>query len=430
MAKYLNRCGISLEKLDDLSVIHVTGTHGKGSTCFYCESVLLSHGYNTGFYSSPHLLEVRERIRIGGKPLSKSAFSEHFWTVYDMLDGQKEDENDMPLYFPFLTILAFHIFLKSKIDVAIVEVGIGGEYDSTNVIRTPIAVGIAPISIDHTAILGATEESIAWHKGGIMKPGGVAFSVIQSEGILNVLEERSKERGCPLKILRKCLCTADVGSRIPVHVKETVATLAIALSEAIVKKRCDKDPNESRHFSLEMAIRSIENACWPGRYDIREIGNVRFFLDGAHTQISIKTTAEWFSGETKDSPHPKVLVFNLTGKRDSEVFLAELLICEFDVAIFIPNVGCEKDTADTANFKLTTETQLTLCVEYSEKWLGLQRRYGKKPSVVKVFPSFAKVLQFLGKTDRCDVLVTGSLYLVGAALSVLDPSLKGSLTDE
>lgn len=86
-----------MEKLDDLSVIHVTGTHGKGSTCFYCESILLSHGYSTGFYSSPHLLEVRERIRIDGKPISKNVFAEHFWHVYDMLDEQKVSEINFAL---------------------------------------------------------------------------------------------------------------------------------------------------------------------------------------------------------------------------------------------------------------------------------------------------------------------------------------------
>lgn len=83
------RTGISLEELDKLSVIHVTGTNGKGTTCAYSENILRHHGYKTGFFSSPHLLDVRERIRINGKPLSKQEFSHFFWKIYDSLDSQK-----------------------------------------------------------------------------------------------------------------------------------------------------------------------------------------------------------------------------------------------------------------------------------------------------------------------------------------------------
>lgn len=87
------RSGVTLEELDTLSVIHVTGTNGKGTTCAYSENILRHHGYKTGFFSSPHLLDVRERIRINGKPLSKQEFSEHFWKIYDLLDSQKVSED-------------------------------------------------------------------------------------------------------------------------------------------------------------------------------------------------------------------------------------------------------------------------------------------------------------------------------------------------
>lgn len=80
---------MSIEDLDKLSVIHITGTNGKGTTCAYCEHILRKHGYKTGFYSSPHLLDVRERIRINGKPISKEEFSKHFWRIFDLLNSQK-----------------------------------------------------------------------------------------------------------------------------------------------------------------------------------------------------------------------------------------------------------------------------------------------------------------------------------------------------
>lgn len=142
--KYFNllysRSGLSLDRLDDLSVIHVTGTKGKGTTCAFCETVLRAHGFKTGFYSSPHLFEVRERIRINGRPISESQFATAFWKIYDKLEKHQESPTDMPLYFRFLTIMAFHVFLEQKVDVAIVEVGIGGEYDCTNIMRCLISM--------------------------------------------------------------------------------------------------------------------------------------------------------------------------------------------------------------------------------------------------------------------------------------------------
>jgi folylpolyglutamate synthase len=131
---HLNRIGIDVDDLDDLNIIHVAGTKGKGSVCAMCESILRSHGLKTGFFSSPHLVEVRERIRINGVPLDKDSFVTYFWKCYDSLMKDK-DNDSMPGFFAFLTLMAYQVFLSEKVDVAIIEVGIGGTYDSTNIIR-------------------------------------------------------------------------------------------------------------------------------------------------------------------------------------------------------------------------------------------------------------------------------------------------------
>lgn len=117
-----SRSGITQEQLDSLSVIHVAGTKGKGSTCAFTEKILHEHGFRTGFYSSPHLVSVRERFRINCQSISEMEFSRHFWHVYNTLDQLKENNSDMPQYFKFLTILMFHIFIKANVDVAILEV--------------------------------------------------------------------------------------------------------------------------------------------------------------------------------------------------------------------------------------------------------------------------------------------------------------------
>ncbi|NXD61713.1 FOLC protein, partial [Eolophus roseicapillus] len=145
--------------------------------------------------SSPHLVQVRERIRINGQPISKELFSKYFWLVYNRLEETKDPEHgSMPAYFRFLTIMAFHVFLQEKVDLAVVEVGIGGAYDCTNIIRAPVVCGVSSLGIDHTSILGDTMEKIAWQKGGIFKPGVPAFTVAQPERPLEVLRDRAQER--------------------------------------------------------------------------------------------------------------------------------------------------------------------------------------------------------------------------------------------
>uniref|UniRef100_A0A8D2LU98 Folylpolyglutamate synthase n=1 Tax=Varanus komodoensis TaxID=61221 RepID=A0A8D2LU98_VARKO len=145
--------------------------------------------------SSPHLVQVRERIRINGQPISKELFSKYFWQVYNRLDESKDSSNNaMPAYFRFLTIMAFHVFLQEKVDLAVLEVGIGGTYDCTNIIRKPVVCGVSSLGIDHTSILGDTIEKIAWQKGGIFKPGVPAFTVPQPDRPLAVLKEQAQKK--------------------------------------------------------------------------------------------------------------------------------------------------------------------------------------------------------------------------------------------
>uniref|UniRef100_A0A493TDA4 Folylpolyglutamate synthase n=1 Tax=Anas platyrhynchos platyrhynchos TaxID=8840 RepID=A0A493TDA4_ANAPP len=197
MRGFLERSGLQVEDLDGLNIIHVTGTKGKGSACAFTERILRGYGLKTGFYSSPHLVQVRERIRINGQPLSKELFSKYFWLVYNRLEETKvgASRGSMPAYFRFLTIMAFHVFLQEKVDLAVLEVGIGGAYDCTNIIRTPVVCGVSSLGIDHTSILGDTVEKIAWQKGGIFKPGVPAFTVPQPERPLEVLRDRAREGG-------------------------------------------------------------------------------------------------------------------------------------------------------------------------------------------------------------------------------------------
>jgi folylpolyglutamate synthase len=142
--RYLERSGMTLEDLDSLRIVHVSGTKGKGSTCAFCESILRQEGLTTGFFSSPHLVSATERIRLDGVPIDEAKFTRYFWMVYNSVcRGYPED--DRPPYFKFLTILAFNIFWRERVQVAVVEVGIGGAFDCTNIVRRPVVSGKAAL---------------------------------------------------------------------------------------------------------------------------------------------------------------------------------------------------------------------------------------------------------------------------------------------
>ncbi|XP_041374149.1 folylpolyglutamate synthase, mitochondrial-like [Gigantopelta aegis] len=199
MMKALKVCDIKLEDIDKLPIIHITGTKGKGSTSAFCESILRNSGYKTGFFSSPSMVKYNERFRINGQPLSDEDFCTYFFDVYNKIEPLKDMlDREMSAFFLFFTTMAFTVFIKEKVDVLVMEVGIGGQNDCTNVIRSPVVCGVTSLGLEHTDKLGNTIEKIAWHKAGIFKKGVPALTVSQPPEADAVLLERSQEIGAPL----------------------------------------------------------------------------------------------------------------------------------------------------------------------------------------------------------------------------------------
>ena len=165
-------------------IIHITGTKGKGSTACMCESILRKHGFSTGLFTSPHLMDIRERIRWNGLPIHPNIFGSVYWKVRNDLEECSEEEDpvddhehedqfpkQLPGYFRMLTLMALHTFCRLEVDVMILEVGMGGRYDATNFLgelpNTVRVCGVTLLDLDHTRILGNTLEQIAWEKGAI-----------------------------------------------------------------------------------------------------------------------------------------------------------------------------------------------------------------------------------------------------------------------
>ncbi|CAD6241180.1 GSCOCG00009202001-RA-CDS [Cotesia congregata] len=415
--KYLKRSGITIKDLKKLSIIHVAGTKGKGSTCAFTESILRYHGHKTGLYTSPHLVSVRERIRINGQSISEELFSEEFWRLHTRLSSQKDHERDMPPYFRFLTILMFHVFLKASVDVAIIEVGIGGLYDCTNIIPSAVCVGITRLDLDHTALLGDTISAIAAQKAGIFKKSVPAFSVAQPAEAAEVLRTRASAICCPLTFVPG---TSSVFKVLPVlgissDVQQANAALAIELARTWMDNR----RGTIGYFEVGTVEQALKSCRWPGRTQILKTKSVDFYLDGAHTPESIKCCAEWFL-KFREPMEPSVLIFNSTGNRDSWNHLEILRNIGFSLAIFVPNFAGFASN-EQENRLLPVNEQTKRCKIHYDLWVA-QNNSSACAESVPARNNYSACAETFPE-QRAQVLVTGSLHLVGAALAILDPEL-------
>eukprot|EP00959_Pyramimonas_sp_CCMP1952_P327588 6857908-Pyramimonas_sp.AAC.1 len=187
----------------------------QGSTCAFVESIMRTAGCSTGLFTSPHLVDIRERFRFNGKPVSEELFTKHFWAVWDLLKAHDSPTTPMPTYFRFLTLLGLYMFIHEKVQVVVLEVGLGGRWDATNVVPAPVVCGVTSLGYDHVELLGHTLTLIAGEKAGIFKPNVPAFTSPQDPEAMASLQRRADELQIPLKEaepLEKLFSTLDPAS--------------------------------------------------------------------------------------------------------------------------------------------------------------------------------------------------------------------------
>ncbi len=285
---------------DTLKIVHVAGTNGKGSTCAMIESGFRAAGLRTGLYTSPHLAEPTERIRIAGRPVSAERFAAAFNRVHAVVEQllAREAIDLHTTYFETVTAMAFLIFAEEGVDRVVLEVGLGGRLDATNVVRPSLAV-ITPIDFDHESFLGRGIESIAAEKAGILKPGVPAVFARQRPEAARVLDRRAAELDIPVTraasaFIQKLSLDAR-GSRFELsgatplsircplageHQAENAVTAALALLACGVDRR-----------SIETGIAA---ARWPGRLE-RVQEHPAMILDGAHNPAAARALAAYIT---------------------------------------------------------------------------------------------------------------------------------------
>jgi len=308
---------------DDLRAFHVAGTNGKGSVCAMLEASLRAGGLRVGKYTSPHLVDFRERIVVDGQPMPEAAVVEFVerWTPLCEEIGAT--------FFEATTAMAFDYLAASRVDAAVVEVGLGGRLDSTNVIQ-PVVAGVVSIGLDHTEYLGETRELIAAEKAGIFKPGVPAVVGERDETTRALLARRAVEVGAaPVRVV------ADEGdiSDVRVGVEGTTFTIAgrgggrrlrtallgehQAANAAVALTMLDAAPSGLAP-SAERVARALSEVRLPGRF--QRVG--AFIFDVAHNADSAAVLARTL--RTVDPPRPLAVLFSVLGDKDWRAMMAEL----------------------------------------------------------------------------------------------------------
>jgi folylpolyglutamate synthase len=224
-------------------------------------------------------------------------FAKYFFEVWDRLSST--GDGSKPVYFRFLTLMAYHSFLQEGVDSAVIECGIGGEYDSTNIISSPTVTAVTALSIDHVAMLGETLPEIAWHKAGIFKSGAFAFTVPQPDPAMKVLRERAQEKGVELHVVEKypAIENGDIKLGLEGDFQKANASLAVAVAATHLRSigvNNLPDPDTDQQLPPEFS-HGLEQVKWPGRCDLRHEGPMSWCLDGAHTLDSVKVAGQWFA---------------------------------------------------------------------------------------------------------------------------------------
>jgi folylpolyglutamate synthase len=410
-------------------------------------------------FTSPHLRFVRERIQIDNEPISEELFARYFFQVWDKLEAAAKTEDapadvpTKPVYFRYLTLMALHAYLKEGVDSAVIECGIGGEYDSTNILINPTVTAVTSLGIDHTAMLGSTLPEIAWHKAGIFKQGSVAFTAPQKEDALAVLQERAIEKGTALHIVpvHPALAKNEVRLGLSADFQKINASVAIAAAAAHLRAlghTSIPDPTSTAHINLPAEfIRGLEQVRWPGRCQIIREENLTWHIDGAHTLESIEVTGRWFAEQiasaasptTLQSKVPRILIFNQQ-TRDANSLAKALYAAlqsgvvsgsksPFTHVIFTTNqTFSEGFKPDLVSINTNQQDVDTLAVqkELAQTWseIDSSAQVHVLKTIEEAIRTARSVARDMERDESADsevmVLITGSLHLVGGALEVLE----------
>ena len=352
-------------------VIHVAGTNGKGSVCAMIDSICRAQKYRTGLFTSPHLVTFRERVRVNGEMISEEAVAAALTKIRDLV----ADWQPHPTFFEIATALALKYFSEAKIDIIILETGMGGRLDATNAMSSNVSV-ITRIDLDHQKWLGDSLEKIAFEKAGIIKPGVPVVSAPQKKDVETVLRKRAAECGSPLQFVTAPHEQHPIALR-GAYQKENAALAVAALHAA----KIDIDGSASG--------RGLSSVDWPARF---QKWDGRTIIDGAHNPAAAHILVETWRENFGDQRATLILAI-LSDKDAKGICEALAPIGEF---VLLPKIRSQR----------ATDPQMLADVVVD---LGLKS---------ELCETFADALP-KAQSRPAPILITGSLHFAGEALAYL-----------
>ncbi len=403
-------------------VIHITGTNGKTSTARMVESLLLAHDLRVGRYTSPHLEKVTERISLDGRPVADETFVRIYGEIapyLQLVDTELSERGEPGLtFFEVLTVLAFAVFADEPVDVMVLEVGIGGSWDATNVADAAVSI-VTPVDLDHTEMLGDTLQEIALEKAGIIKPGGFLISAAQDPVVAQILLERAQEIGAQFRfegvefgvrgrtiavggqiIAVQGLAAEYIDLMLPLfgeHQAENAA-LAIAAVEALLGGG-DKPLNQ------ELLVTGLGAVTSPGRLELaRKAPPV--LLDAAHNPHGLKASAR---AVRESFTFAKLnLVVGILREKDVETMLRTLAeeYSEYELELWCSHSRSPRAIAPEELAEIAAD------MGFDEDMVHAQDRLDD--AIASAIQDAADRQEFDGA-----VLITGSVTVVGEARALL-----------
>ena len=385
----------------DRKVVHVAGTNGKGSVCAYIQAILEAEGKKTGFFTSPHLISINERIQIGREPIDNEKFYQVFEHVYDVVKKMEEEGIPHPSYFEFLFGMGLSAFEKSDVEYIVLETGLGGRLDATNAFPCPALTVITSISLDHTMILGNTIEQIAAEKAGIIKEGTPVIFDGNDEAAAEIIQNTAKEHHAPCReigknafeireVTRKHIAFSrtnayhkDVIWQVPIcgiyQVKN--AEIAIEAAQCLLGNKPEHE---------EMWRDAVAKIQWQGRME--ECAD-HFIIDGAHNPGAIEAFAESVNTQ-RGNNFEKIILFSAVKEKEYETMIH--MLCEsVDAKQYIlTQIQNERG--------VSTKELADVFQKYTDKKIIEEENLEK---------AFYMALEEKGEHGR--VYCLGSLYLIG-----------------
>jgi len=396
----LGRTRRLLRSVDDPQLacptIHIGGTNGKGSVAAIMESVLRHDGRRTGLYTSPHLIDFRERIQVAGRPISEDALLAAARVLWPRV------EEEAPSFFEAATAIAFLALRDAGVQVAVVEVGMGGRLDSTNVVDPAITV-LTNVAMDHAEYLGADLATIAAEKAGIIKAGVPVVTGETDPVVLEVLERTARERGAPLHVVPTPPAELDVtGTTVVLEtgwgelsVRVPLAGAHQAQNLAVAVRALDLLPDGLRP-GREALLRGAAATHWPGRVQSEERDGVRWIFDVAHNAAGVESLRA--SLEALRPRRPVVALIGVLGDKDWDRMLPPILELADGAILVEPPSAPEQRRWDPD---------------------AVLERLGRPAGARVVRPFAAALAEAAAEAGSGTVVCTGSVHTVGDAMQAL-----------